>query len=235
MAKLAAVVESLDAIEDEGARKFYTEQDGKFVLDADVEGHPAVAGLKSTVKAVRGEKELTAKELKAYKDLGFTPEQIAELKEKADRVGKDNPDFEKLLDKRIKEVETKYAKDIEERDALRKENRTLKLTDKVRAAFLASGGRKADADLAVLDTEAVFDLNDKGKIVVLDEDGDPTGKTPEQYFAEVYKAKRPNLFEGSGASGSGARGGAGGSGADSDVRKLPGARMVEAAFAGGGK
>jgi len=218
---LSREVESLESVP-EYARAGYKQVGEKWVNE-DVED---VSALKGALKKEREGRELTAKELAAYKAAGATPEEIAELKRKGAPASPDSDHLEALLKKRLDPV-------MQERDALAAENRTLKLTDKVRADFLEAGGRKVDADLALLETGKRFTLSEKGKVVVLDDDGDPTGLSPKEWFATQYKGKRPNLFEGTNASGGGAaHGGSGGSG-DADIRKLSGARMVEAAFAAG--
>lgn len=75
MAKLAAVLtkEAHDALADP-LKELYVEQTNagvvQWVLDADVESHPGVAGLKSTVAATRLERENAQKELKKWQELG---------------------------------------------------------------------------------------------------------------------------------------------------------------------
>lgn len=208
MPKLPGVLESLDTI-DEPLRGAYVEQDGKYVLDAEFDGHPAQAKLKRALASERESRELTAKELKAFKDLGFSPEQIAEIKAKADAAHQGQPDLEKILAKRIQEVEERFKPIVTEAEGLRHENRQLKLTDKIRAAALKAGVIEDEVDDVIRLTEAHFDLDKDGRPIVLDDDGDPSGKTPEQWFTEVYKKQRPSRFKGTGGSGSGARGSAG--------------------------
>lgn len=240
MAKLAAVVDSLDGIAD-AHRDLYTKgEDGKYVLDADVEGHPGVAGLKGALTKERKSRTDLEASLKAFKDLGYTPEQIAEIKRKAeDKSGdKGDDDFEKKVAKRVQEALDKVKPDLEERDALKKENRELKLDNELRKDALAAGVLPEEVDeqiyLLVHGKKPRFDLSAKGKPVVLDDEGDPTAQSPKEWFEKVLKKAKPRVFAGSGGSGSGSRQSDGGSGAgDADIRKLPGGRMVDAAFAGG--
>lgn len=209
MPRLPGVVESLDAV-DEAFRPAYVEQDGKYVLDAEFDGHPVQAKLKRAIATERESRELTAKELKAFKDLGFSPEQIAEIKAKADAAKDDKqPDFERVLAKRMQEVEERFKPIVTEAESLRSENRRLKLTDKVRAAAIKAGVIEDEVDDVLRLTEAHFELDKEGRPIVLDDDGDPSDKTPEQWFTEVYKKQRPGRFKGTGGSGSGARGSAG--------------------------
>lgn len=233
MAKLAAVVDSLDGVA-EAHRDLYVkgegDQAGKFVLDADVESHPAVAGLKSTVKSTRQEREDARAALKAFKDLGYTPEQIAEIKRKAEAGAGDkgDEDFERRVAKRVKEALDKVQPDLDELPKVRAENRKLKLTDKVRGEFILAGGFDEDADDVVRLTEGRFDLDKNGKVVVLDDDGEATSLTPKEWFEKTYKKQKPKLFKGTDASGSGARGGsgAGGSGYLAELEKLTPAQRL---------
>ena len=217
MPKLPAVIDKLDAVE-EPYRGVYVEQDGKFVLDADVEAHPTVAGLRNTAKATRTERDNVARELKAFKDLGYTPEQIAEIKRKAEEAaggggGKPDPEeVARLVKKRVDEALAGVQPQLDRLAAVEAENKKLKLTDGVRAAFVAGGGIEEDADDAVRLTESRFKLNDKGKIVVVDQDGDESSLSPKDWFEKEYKKQRPKFFKGTDASGSGARGTSGGAG-----------------------
>lgn len=232
---LAREVESLDDVP-EYARPGYKQVGEKWVNE-DVED---VSGLRTTMQTERATRKTLEKEvaeLRPFKELGMSAREIADQKAEIARLrasGGSQDDVEKLIEKRLKQVRDEELGPVaKERDTLRAENRDLKLTDKIRAAFLEAGGRKEDVDLAVLDTTKRFDLNDKGKIVVLDDEGDPTGETPKEWFEKRYKTSRPNLFNGSGASGGGASGGGPGGSGDAEVRKLTGARMVESAFASG--
>jgi len=226
---LPGVVDSLDGIE-EPVRKFYAKgEDGKFVLDVDVESHPTTAGLRTTKDKERADRKKAETALKAYQDSGLSPEQITELVKKGKPKGEHDatPDVDKLIEKRVKEAVDALQPDLKERDELKSENRKLKLTDKVRAAFIAAGGIEEDAEDVLRITEAQFDLKD-GKVVVIDEDGDPTSMDPKKWFETVYKVKKPKYFKGKDASGSGARSGDGGSGAG-DLDKLsPTQRLTEA-------
>lgn len=228
---LPAVVDSLEGVE-EPVRKFYTEVKegelaGHFVLDADITGHPKLTSARAESVGERKKRQTAEASLKAFQDLGYTPEQIAEIKRKAEEHGGEK-DPDKLVEKRVKAVRDEFEPVVTERDTLKAENRRLKLTDKVRADFIAAGGFEEDADDVVRLTEATFDLDDKGRPVVLDDEGDPTGQSPKEWFEKVYKKKKPKVFKGSVVPGSGARGGDGGAGAG-DLEKLsPTQRLTEA-------
>ncbi len=109
---------------------------------------------------------------------------------------------------------------LERLEAVEAENRKLKVTDTVRAAFIAAGGLEEDADDAVRLTEARFKLNDAGKVVVIDDEGDESTVGLKDWFAREYRKQKPKFFRGTDASGSGARE-ATGSGGDGVVTLTP--------------
>jgi hypothetical protein len=213
------------------------EKDGKtaFIND-DIED---VTGLKATVKATRTERDEAKARAKVFEDAGLSADEIDEIKdaiaERKKRGTKtDDDDVEALIDKRIKARDKEvYEPVVKERDELRSENRQLLLTDKVRSAFIAAGGLDEDADDVVRIYEARFDLkigeDKKKKIVVLDEDGDPTGQSPKEFFEKLQES-RPKFFKGSGGSGGGAEPvrAAGGTGAREALMALPPAERLTA-------
>lgn len=232
---LVREVESLDDVP-EYARVGY-KQVGEKWINEDVED---VTGLRTTMQTERATRKTLEKEvaeLRPFKELGMSAREIADQKAEIARLrsaGGSEHDVEKLIEKRLKQVrDEEFAPVVSERDALRNENRELKLTDKVRAAFLEAGGRKEDVDLAVLDTTKRFGLSDKGKVIVLDEEGDPTGETPKEWFEKRYKLARPNLFNGTSASGGGAQQGHGGTGGAEELAKLAPEERLSAARARG--
>lgn len=212
MAKLSAVVDSLDAVP-ETARDLYVEQDGKFVLDADLTEHPTLKQVRSELGVKEAKERKTRQALEArFKDID--PDRYRQLLEEAEkREHEGKPDLEKVIEKRLKEFEEKnYKPVVQERDQFKAELRTLRLDDKVKAAALKAGVFPEDVDDVLVITKRYFDLDETGKIVVIDDDGDPAGKTPEQWFGDVFKQRKPKFFRGSDASGSGARAGVGGDG-----------------------
>ncbi len=74
MAKLAAVLDSLDGVPEE-LQSLYVEEDGKFVLDADVEGHPKAGALKRALDRERRR----AKDAEDRIPDGFDPDRWAQL------------------------------------------------------------------------------------------------------------------------------------------------------------
>lgn len=228
MPTLPAVYDKLDAIP-EPVREYYTEQDGKFVLNAEVETHPAVGGLKS---ALGKERDGRKKVEETYK--GIDPARYHQLvKEAEEREHQGKPDLDKIVEKRVKETELKFAPVLERVSVLEKENRTLKLDDRVKAAALKAGMLPEDVDdemtILLHGRKPRFDLNDEGRVIVLDDDGDPLNVPPEKWFAETYKSRKPKVFAGTTGSGSGARGSTGGSGSIKELENLPpAARLTRA-------
>lgn len=200
MAKLAAVVESLEAIP-EAQRDFYTEQDGKFVLDTDVEQHPGVSGLKSALgkeKVERGKKAEALTKLQA--ELATLREQV----EAKDDKGESTKDLEKLLKKKEEEVRKEFAPVVTELTELRASNLRRDKQAVLGKAALAAGVIPESLDDAIAAADRFIKFED-GKASVLDVDGDPTGISPEKFFAERFKELKPWFYKGSAGSGSGAK------------------------------
>jgi hypothetical protein len=229
-----ALVREVDSLDDvpEYARPGYKQVGEKWVNE-DIED---VKGLKQTAATRRAEREAVAAELKPFKELGMTAAEILALKEeiaaKRDDGGSEK-DVEKLIAKRVKEVEDRFKPDLDERDVLRAENRKLLLTDEIRAAFIAAGGLEEDADDVVRLNADRFDLGEKNdktgkrRIIVKDDDGDPTGMSPKDWFEKEHRPKKLKNYKGTGASGGGSTGGSGGSG-DADLAQLtPAQRLTE--------
>src|SRR4051812_49315938 len=78
MAALQLSVDSIDGL-DEALRSLYVEKDGKFQLDVD--GIEDTSGLKTALQKERRTASELQKQTNAWKALGKTPEQIAELLE----------------------------------------------------------------------------------------------------------------------------------------------------------
>jgi hypothetical protein len=108
---------------------------------------------------------------------------------------------------RIRDDEAKARKPIEdERDRLRKENDQLKRTDKVRTLALAKGIMPDRIEDAMLLLDTRTELTDAGAVAVKDKAGKITAETLDDFLGKTFKAEKPWLYKGSGASGSGATG-----------------------------
>lgn len=108
MAKLKLRVKSLDDV-DEKHRDFYVEQNGEFVLDADVED---TAGLKTALQKTRDELRQVKGRVKGLPD-DMTGEQIAEMLRKIEEQENNSAahkgDFEKLKEQLV----AKHQKELE--------------------------------------------------------------------------------------------------------------------------
>jgi hypothetical protein len=171
---------------------------GTWIVEEDV---PDVTKLMGAIEAER-ERAKTAE--KAAKDAKHA---LDELKRTADARAQGVS--EEALQK-IRDAEALARKPIEdERDSLRVETRKLRLTDKVRALYLANGGMPDRVDDAMDQLDKRTDLGDEGGIVYKGKDGKLTADNTEAFFTK-FKVEKPWLFSGAGGSGSGAEGAGGG-------------------------
>jgi hypothetical protein len=209
------VVDSLDTV-DESIRGAYVEKDGKFTLDVDkyAEVSPKTQGLKKKNAELLTKNKAASDGLKKFEKFAEFDEsdleELLELRANKDKPGKDNP----ADDERLAQLEKQHKKALDKltgektstetrASELEKELKHYKLTVPVRDAAAKAGVIAEDLDLVILDTQKRFALNDESKIVVLDEDGDPTDITLAKFF-ELYKEQRPKFYAASGAGGSGA-------------------------------
>src|SRR6185437_3138522 len=143
--KLAAVVDSLDVVP-EAFREAYTpDGSGKFVLDTDVDAHPAVAGLKKKSAEKIGEAKRLEQQLAALRQgLGdHTPEEITEIlaahknaeEERAKKAG----EFDKLIAQREAKLRAEYEPKIKAADEYRAKFEALEFKNTVEAAALKAG------------------------------------------------------------------------------------------------
>ena len=209
-------VDSLDTV-DESIRPAYVERDGKFHFDADKYSDIKAQGLKNKNKEILGKLNEAKTGLKRFERLAeLEDDDIAELlelrenKDKQPPTGKEPP-----VDERIAQLEKQHKKALEKltgektttetrASEMEKELKHFKLTVPVRDAALKAGVLAEDIEIVLLDTQKRFQLNDEGKVVVVDEDGDPMEITPEKFFSSLYKEMRPKFYAASGAAGSGA-------------------------------
>jgi hypothetical protein len=226
---LEPVLESLDSVP-EALRPFYQERDGKHVLKANVREHPDTLALRRALDDERNGVKTWKQKAAEYEALGMTPAEIAELKasSKGSKGKADDEDLAAFRKKHEAEVAAERA---------RAEELERKLVDRDIADTLRKAMR--DAEVRADDIEDELRLNrhrfalQDGKVVVLDEDGRPDTLTVERYWTEHYRARKPRVYNGTGATGSGATHGASGAGGEAHIRTLPGRQQIEAAFAGG--
>lgn len=182
-----------------GFEELYEEKGGKW------EPKPAedVSGLKRTLDTIKQEKK---DEEKARRK---AEEERADLERKlaAAGTGEEKDKVAKALAKFDADLAAAKADHEKVVLQLQGELRGLKLTDQLKARFLAAGGRPERADKMLRDTEGRFDL-EGDRIVVKDPKGTVTSQTPEDYFAKTYRTEVPEFYTGTKAAGGG--GGSGG-------------------------
>jgi flagellar biosynthesis GTPase FlhF len=187
------VYDAEDAIpQDE--REDYAEDGGKWRHKVEIEA----AAEKRKRAQLLTEKREAERLRKEAEDKLADAERVAE----AARKGISETELQKMRDE-----EAKARKPIEdERDALKAENRKLKLTDRVKALALTAGIMPDRIGQAMKILDGRTDLGDKDGIVVKDEDGNVTTETIEDFLGKTFKKESPWFYAGSGASGSGASG-----------------------------
>src|SRR5688572_21778771 len=107
-----------------------------------------------------------------------------------------------------------------------------KLTVPLKDIAVKAGVIAEDLDLVMLDVQGRFRLDDSGKIVLLDPDGDVSDVTPQKFFETLYKEQRPKFYKASDAGGGGAHNekkGAAGSLSSAEFLKLSPAEQLKRA------
>jgi len=207
---LALTVEKLDGL-DPTVAALYVERNGKFQLDvSDLED---TSGLKSALEAERKARKDFEKKYSALKDVD--PEEYQRLKtEAAERETKkltEAGEFDKLREKWAKEQAEKdaeWARKVAEKDALLA---THVKDSQVRNAALRAGVIPEDIEDVMIITARHFKLADDGALQVLDDRGEVTPKTVDEFFTKDFKEKKPKFYAATGSSGGGTAGGGGGS------------------------
>lgn len=150
--------------------------------------------------------------MKTERDDAKRAQQLAESKlaqAEAEALARKNGATEEDL-KRIREAaEAERAPILEENERLKGELQKLRLTDRVRALFLEHGGMGERSEDAMVFLEKRTQLGDAGGIVFKDKDGKTTADDAGAFFPK-FKAEKPYLFNGTGASGGGSGGSTGG-------------------------
>lgn len=203
---LKLIADSLDEVP-ESLRDQAKEVEGKFELDGTglVKKNTELLTKVATIKPL---KEKLAK----FGDID--PDDAKEALEKVAELEKNPaakpPNIEEIQAKWTKEKEKEFAPIKGENEKLKGELLQLKLTDKVKAIAIKSGVKAKYVDDLMAVTGQHYKLGEKDQIIILDSEGDPMDKTPEQFFGEVLKEQKPIFFEPSGAAGSGAQPGTSG-------------------------
>jgi len=173
-------------------------KDSKWVVEEDV---PDVTKLMTAIETERERAKTAEKAAKA------ATAALDELKRTADAKAKGISEEEL---QKIRDAEAAARKPIEDKlAATEAENRKLKLTDRVRALYLANGGMPDRVEDAMDQLDRRTDLGDEGGIVYKGKDGKLVADSTETFFTK-FKVEKPWLFSGADGSGSGAEGAGGG-------------------------
>jgi hypothetical protein len=172
---LKTVLENTDGL-DEAILAFYTEKDGKFILDIEgVDAHPDVANLKSAYERTKQDRETVRQERDQYKTLAdslpadFSPEKWEKVKEgKTDEAAK--LALRQEYEAKIAELEGKVTAT---QQAARKTAIERDLTESLTAAGVTN---PAFVKAARLSLEGSVQVGDDGKAFA-DTDMGPLGLT----------------------------------------------------------
>ena len=201
----------------EATREFYKEKDGKYLLDA--EGVEDVSGLKSALQkereaAAKAKKDKDAAEVKLQ---GVDLEEYARLKAAEETKETDDLKSKGKIDELIEKHNEKLAEQKKTFEAkiatLHQELDNIVVDNGLRKAFEAGGVIPDRIEDAVQLVRGRAKRNEKGELILLDEDGSPLDASPEIFAKELFKEKKPWLYAATGAGGSGAvqtNGGSGG-------------------------
>lgn len=226
MPKLKAVVAKLEEVP-EALRELYTEQDGRFVLDA--EGVEDVGGLKSALQKQKDEVRKAREALAKYG--GADPERVAELLAAAEEAERKQLQVKGDWEKRETQLQEQFKKTLGQKDErIGKLERAIQRHAVQREAIAAITAAEGRATLLLPHVERQLKLVEEGDefaVVVVDGKGSPrikdsaghpmtvTDLVMEMKASEEFAA----AFKGSGASGGGAQGGGGAGGRPGVIRR----------------
>lgn len=187
-------------------------QEGRFVLDVDLEGHPRLDGIVSTMNKLKPRAAI-ADELEK---LGLKPAdvkkmtgELASLRAKIEAAKNDDtPEELKRLRTQLEEANTKVEELAEK--AARGEQAETKLqtrikNDELRKAALAGGVNAEDVDDVIELVGRQFRVDETGELVHMAGDH-ASGVSVARFFKEKYKAERPKFYAAAKANGGNARG-----------------------------
>lgn len=211
---LAAIVESIDSVP-EAFRSEYTEKDGKFHLN--VEGLEDTGALKLTLQKERDARKALEKDVAAWKKLGKTPDEIAELtaakEREAEEAAKKAGNFDAILKQHQDKWNAEKATLETELAAARGSERGAIIETSVMGALTKFKATPEGIDLLTerLGRRIKFETVDgKRQVHIMQADGETpmigSGANGAATFDDLVKeaAKNyPSLFEGTGAGGGG--------------------------------
>lgn len=209
-----------------GFEDLFEEKNGEWVAKAsDTER------LEGTVETLRGEKKELEKKLKVADDKSSDLQRKLDVAESG--KGDEGKKTKELLEKWEKDTAAAVKVVQDQLDAATTKIETFEVDDKLKAAFLAAGGRPEKSAAALELNKRHFGLVD-GKLVKKDAEGKVSTEKVEDHFKATFKKDMPEFYQGTKATGGGAGGGAGGKPLNTDpaaaekVIKNPLAMLQEA-------
>jgi len=200
MPKLLGVVDALESVP-EAYKASYEQKDGKFFLKEIEFEDPAPLREKLTKKE-KAANDAIAKLGRYTKFAELADEELDDLLNLRElkKAGKpltvdEKAELERLHQKAIGKLANESKAKDERLSAVERDLKHYKLTVPLRDIAVKAGVIPEDLDLVLLDVQRRFALNDKDKIVVLDDDGDETDITPQKFFETLYKEQRPKFYK----------------------------------------
>jgi len=201
-------VDSLEAV-DEPLRALYVERDGKFQLNVD--GIEDTGGLKSALSAERKRAADLEKQTKAWKSIGKTPDEIAELLEAQEARALTEAEKKGEWDKLKTQMNTAHETALKAKDetigAMRRRLEAELVDAKATAAIAAA---KGVPELLLPIVQRFVKVDDDFHVQIVDAKGDPRVNAkgePLSISDLITEMKATELygraFDGSGHTGSG--------------------------------
>jgi hypothetical protein len=209
MPKLLGVVDTLESVP-EAFKPSYEQKDGKFFLK-EVEFEDVAPYKEKLSKKETAINEANKKLGRYTKFAELADDELDELLHLRELKKQGKPltvdekaELERLHAKALGKIgDESKAKDGQISE-LERDLKHYKLTVPLRDIAVKAGVIAEDLDLVMLDVQHRFKLDDGGKIVLLDADGDVSDVTPQKFFETLYKEQRPKFYKASDAGGGGA-------------------------------
>lgn len=172
---LKAFVTKLEEL-DEPLRPLYTPTDGGFVLDADVEAHPQVKGLKSSFEKEKADRKTKGERLALFE--GIDPDVARKLIEEHNKNQEkkliDAGEVDKLFEQRTGKMKLEHEKTVQELKDKLNSNQTH-----LEKLLIESVVSSAARSMGVRDT-ALDDVHNRARMTFRVEDGKAVAYDPEK-------------------------------------------------------
>jgi hypothetical protein len=227
---LKFLLDSLDGLDENVAKLYSKNSDGKFQLQVD--GVPQQEDTKGLKSALQKERENVAKlegDLKAWKKLGEKPETVSETIEGLKKAKGDPNESERLLEQATAKHKEEMAKIISERDAALSSEHSAIIENQFTAALAKAGF--TDTGLQMIpqlhaSRVKISDRDGQRSIDIMTEDGKAplvgSGENSRATFddlAKEFSIKYPDLVHSDRKGGGGTPPGGGGSGTEKQMSR----------------